>query len=224
MIFSEIYEKANGYALIAKDFYDLKRYKDSLNSIILAISLFNNESFNFNQGLILSSLKHKSAWEEFKKVYLLSFRQDLEAFFCMGITRFHLGHYKIALNVFQKVQKRDLNYEPCYCAKIAVYIKMSYYESAKKIFYLAQNLNQDCQLCFYNIACVALLEERYDQAIHCWEKILSYPELIKELNFYKIKSLIETASLLKRGSLWLSLKEKRNLFFPLIQLPPWRTT
>ena len=47
---------------------------------------------------------------------------------------------------------------------------MELHELAEQMFYMGQQIDPDCALCFYNIGNNLFIRGLYEKAIHCWEK------------------------------------------------------
>jgi tetratricopeptide (TPR) repeat protein len=47
---------------------------------------------------------------------------------------------------------------------------MGQYDKAEQMFYMAQQINPDCPLCYYNIGNSLFTQGEYERAIWCWDK------------------------------------------------------
>lgn len=45
----------------------------------------------------------------------------------------------------------DPEFEPSYCNRIITYAEMGQHDMAEQMFYLAQQIDEECPLCYYNI-------------------------------------------------------------------------
>jgi tetratricopeptide (TPR) repeat protein len=66
---------------------------------------------------------------------------------------------------------------------------MGLHEQAEQMFYLAQQINQDCALCYYNIGNSLFARGQYKKAIHCWMKTAELEPSHPQINYHIAQAL-----------------------------------
>ncbi|MDD5135434.1 MAG: tetratricopeptide repeat protein, partial [Phycisphaerae bacterium] len=108
---------------------------------------------------------------------------DIETLNCLAVDYTRGGQYDIALDAFEQIEKIDPNFEPCYCNRIITYTEMGHYELAEQMFYLAQQINEKCPLCFYNIGNLFFIRRDFKKAVWCWERTASLEPSHPQINY-----------------------------------------
>ena len=60
---------------------------------------------------------------------------------------------------------------------------MGDFDKAEQMFYLAQQINPNCPLCYYNIGNSLFSRRNYKKAIWCWEKTLELEPTHPQINY-----------------------------------------
>jgi len=60
---------------------------------------------------------------------------------------------------------------------------MGEYESAEEMFYQAQQINDKCPLCFYNIGNLFFIRANFKKAVWCWEKTATLEPNHPQINY-----------------------------------------
>ena len=60
---------------------------------------------------------------------------------------------------------------------------MGDYELAEQMFYLAQQINENCPLCFYNVGNLFFIRGDYKKAVWCWEKTAALEPSHPQINY-----------------------------------------
>ena len=89
----------------------------------------------------------------------------------------------MAIQTFEQIQDLDPGYEPSYCNRIITYTEMGQHDLAEQMFYLAQQINPDCALCYYNIGNSLFARGQYKKAIRCWLKTAELEPSHPQINY-----------------------------------------
>jgi tetratricopeptide (TPR) repeat protein len=129
-----------------------------------------NDRWHFNKALTLDAMERfDEAIEEFKLALDMN-PNDVEILNCLAVDYTRTAHYDLSLSVFEQIEKLEPDFEPCYCNRIITYTEMGEHEKAEQMFYLAQQINESCPLCFYNIGNSFFIRASFRKAVWCWEK------------------------------------------------------
>jgi tetratricopeptide (TPR) repeat protein len=60
---------------------------------------------------------------------------------------------------------------------------MGQHDLAEQMFYLAQQIEPDCPLCYYNIGNSLFIRGQYKKAIHCWQKTAELEPTHPQINY-----------------------------------------
>lgn len=146
------WDYAEQKALTAYELYEDGKMNEALAAMNEALEINpSNDRWHFNKALTLDAMERfDEAIEEYKAALTLN-SADIEILNCLAVDYTRTGQYDLALDVFNQIEKTDPDFEPGYCNRIITYTEMGNYEMAEQMFYLAQQLNDSCPLCFYNI-------------------------------------------------------------------------
>ncbi len=142
-----------------------------------------NSSWHFDKGLALDSMNR---FEEAIKEYKLALEtnpSDVEILNSLAVDYTRTGHYDLAIEMFEQVEKLDNNFEPCYCNRIITYTEMEKHDLAEQMFYIAQHIDPDCALCFYNIGNNMFIRGEYKKAIGCWKRTAELEPTHPQINY-----------------------------------------
>jgi tetratricopeptide (TPR) repeat protein len=157
----------------AQQLYESQRWLEALEEICAAIEInSDNSGWYCNKGYILDQLER---YEDAVKAYEHALEldpSDREAMTALGVDLMRTGRYARALDVFEECSHRYPDYEPSYCHRIIAYGEIGQHERAEEMFYLAQQLTDDCPQCYYNIGMSLLDRQLWDRAIWCWRKAI----------------------------------------------------
>ena len=90
-----------------------------------------------------------------------------------GIALARIGRLPRALEVLEDVARQFPDYEPAYCHRIAIYAELGRHEQAEEMFYLAQELDEDCPHCFFHMGASLAERGETERAIFCWQRVLT---------------------------------------------------
>ncbi|MFA6176195.1 MAG: tetratricopeptide repeat protein [Phycisphaerae bacterium] len=158
-------------ALKAFELYESGQMNDALVAMNEALDINPaNDRWHFNKALTLDAMERfDEAIAEYKLAIELN-PNDIETLNCLAVDYTRSGQYDLALEVFGQIEKSAPDFEPSYCNRIITYTETGDYEMAEQMFYLAQQLNDKCPLCFYNIGNLFFIRGEYKRAAWCWER------------------------------------------------------
>jgi len=165
------WDEAEQKATSAYELYEDDQINLALERITEAIEMNpNNSAWHFNAGLALDSLgRFEDAVVAYQQAIKLG-GQDPEILNSLAVDYTRIRQYDLAIATFEQIQQIDPTFEPCYCNRIITYTEMDCHNTAEQMFYLAQQINPDCPICFYNIGNSLFSRQQYKKAIWCWEK------------------------------------------------------
>lgn len=178
------YEKGEHKALKAFELYENGKIPQALSELDAALETNpSNSAWHFNKGLALDSMnKFEDAINEYEIALQLN-PDDLEILNSLAVDHTRCGQYDLAINVFEHIEKLDSTFEPSYCNRIITYTEMSLHDMAEQMFYLAQQINADCPLCYYNIGNNLFIRGQYSQAIRCWLRTAELEPAHPQINY-----------------------------------------
>ena len=143
-----------------------------------------NDRWHFNKALTLDAMdKFEQAIEEYKLALELN-PEDIEMLNCLAVDYTRTSQYDLALEAFEQIEIIAPDFEPGYCNRIITYTEMGNYEMAEHMFYLAQQINETCPLCFYNIGNSFFIQGNFKKAIWCWEKTAALEPSHPQINYH----------------------------------------
>lgn len=165
------WEQAEQMAMEAFDLYEKGNMSQAMEKLAAAIHLSpEHTEWYFNMGLTLDGLEDYARAADFYQRALERTPDDVEILNCLAVDFTRTGRYDLAIETFEQIEEMDPAFEPAYCNRIIAYTEMEQHDKAEQMFYLAQQLNSDCPLCFYNIGNSLFTRGMYDKAIWCWDK------------------------------------------------------
>ena len=179
------WDQAEQKAVKAYELYEEGKMNEALSAMNEAIDINpSNGRWHFNKALTLDAMdRYEQAIEEYKLALELS-PEDIETLNCLAVDYTRTGQYDLALSVFEQIETIDPEFEPGYCNRIITYTEMGDYEMAEHMFYLAQQISEDCPLCFYNIGNSFFIQDNFKKAIWCWEKTAVLEPNHPQINYH----------------------------------------
>jgi tetratricopeptide (TPR) repeat protein len=157
----------------AHEYYERGRWEEALSELRRAIEINPNISaWYFNLGLTLDMMER---FDEALVAYCRALEidpLDIESLNAAGADSTRLGKFRQAIEYFEKVEKSDATFEPCYCNRIVAYSELGDHDRAEEMFYLARQYREKCPVCFYNIGISLFARGKYDRALWCWQQVL----------------------------------------------------
>ena len=178
------WDKADQMADRAFELYEDGQISQALAKLAEAVEINpNNGAWHFNIALALDSMDNfELAIEAYQKALKL-IPDDPETLNCLAIDYTRTGEYDLALATFDQIQEIAPNFEPGYCNRIITYTEMDEHEKAEQMFYLAQQINPDCPICFYNVGNSLFSRRRFRRAIWCWERTAMLEPTHPQINY-----------------------------------------
>ena len=165
------------------------RWAEALAEIDAALAINpHNATWHAQRGGILEELDRI---EDAAEAYRVSFSldaDDRDVAVALGMVLARLGRLANALEIFDQLAKTYPDFEPAYCHRIYVYTELGRHEQAEEMFYLAQELDDVCPHCFFNVGISLLARGQVDRAIYCWKRVLEL-----DSNYYGVNRRIGQA-------------------------------
>ncbi|NIA16740.1 MAG: tetratricopeptide repeat protein [Planctomycetes bacterium] len=179
------WSRAEKNALKAFELYEDGQIDKALAAINEAIEVNPScTSWHFNKALALDALERFDEAIEEYKLALETNPDDIEILNCLAIDYTRLCQHTLALKIFERMENIDPQFEPAYCNRIITYTEMNDHETAEQMFYMAQQVNENCPLCYYNLGnSFFIIKEDYKRAIWCWEKTLQLASDHPQINY-----------------------------------------
>ncbi len=165
------WDQAENMAIEAFELYEQGQLQQALERLNYAIETGTEHSeWYFNAALALDGMEEYDKAIDFYQRALECNADDLEILNCLGVDYTRTAQYDLALKTFEQIEVLDPEFEPAYCNRIITYTEMEQHDKAEQMFYMAQQINPDCALCFYNIGNSLFSRGEYERAIWCWDK------------------------------------------------------
>ncbi|NOX59278.1 MAG: tetratricopeptide repeat protein [Planctomycetes bacterium] len=150
-----------------------RRWPEALSEIEAALKI-NPEhgTWQAHRGYILDQLER---FDEAIDAYRLSARldpSDVDVFMALGIDLARTLRCEEAIEALERAERLDPEIEASYCYRILAYCELGDHEKAEEMFYLAQQIKDDCPVCFYHIGGSLAARGQFDRAIYCWNRTL----------------------------------------------------
>lgn len=153
--------------------YEAGRWEHALKDLRKALAVNPDQpEWLFGLGLTLDALgRFHEAAHSYQAV--LTYRpDDVEALLHLGINQVRLMQSEDAIDTFERVQELDPNSHAGYCHRIAAYTQLGEHDQAELMFYLAQQSEPDCPVCFDHLAHALATRAELPRAVWCWKRVL----------------------------------------------------
>jgi len=182
--FENGWDQAETMANEAFELYEKGQMEQALEMLNSAIELRPEHSqWYFNAALSLDALEEYEKAIEYYTHALECDPDDVEILNCLGVDYTRTARYDLAISTFEKIEALQPDFEPAYCNRIIAYTEMELHDKAEQMFYLAQQINPDCPLCFYNIGNSLFSKGQYERAIWCWKKCAELEPTHPQIHF-----------------------------------------
>lgn len=168
--------------LKARRLYESGKLDEALTELHAAIDASPcNSDWQFDLGLTLDAMgRFEEAIVAYRRALDLN-EADLDARNLLGEDLTRMGRLIEALEQFELIEQADPGFEASYCNRIITYTQMGDHDMAETMFFLAQQIKEDCPLCYSNIGSSLYERGLYDRAIYCWNRALeiqgNYPRV-----------------------------------------------
>ncbi len=133
-----------------------------------------NALWHAQRGYILEELDRTAdAAEAYRRSHELD-GDDREVALALGATLARLGRMGAALQVFETIAQKQPDFEPAYCHRVYIYAELGRHDQAEEMFYLAQQIDDECPDCFFYLGGSLAARGQHDRAIYCWERVLDF--------------------------------------------------
>ncbi|MCO6436824.1 MAG: tetratricopeptide repeat protein [Phycisphaerae bacterium] len=157
----------------AQQLSESQRFEEALAEIDVALSINpNNAAWHAQRGCLLDELGRLSEATEAYERSLDLGGDDHEVVAALGASLARQGRYARALEIFDELARTHPDFEPAYCHRIGIYAELDQHDRAEEMFYLAQQLDDQCPFCYFNIGCSLAERGETQRAIFCWKKAL----------------------------------------------------
>lgn len=157
----------------AQQLSEAQRWEEALSELDAALAINpNHAAWLAHKAYLLDELeRHEEAVECLERAIELD-TPDRDWLLALGVNLARLGRYARALTVFDDLARQNPDFEPAYCHRIRIYAQLGQHDQAEEMFYLAQQLDDQCPHCFFGIAHSLAERGRIDQALYCWQRVL----------------------------------------------------
>src|SRR5271170_2357113 len=117
----------------AHEHYERGRWEEALSELRRAIEINPNISaWFFNLGLTLDMMeRYDDALGAYRRPLDID-PLDIESLNAAGADCTRIGKFHQAIEYFEKVEKSDASFEPCYCNRIVAYTELGDHEQAEE--------------------------------------------------------------------------------------------
>jgi tetratricopeptide (TPR) repeat protein len=157
----------------AQQLAESRRWSEALAELDAALAINpSNGAWLAHRGYVLDQLE---LFEDAIRAYRASAELepgDVDVLMALGVDLARTGRGAEAIDALTDAARIDPDLEPAYCYRILAYAEMSDHDRAEEMFYLAQQLREDCPHCFFHMGTSLAARGLYDRAIFCWGRTL----------------------------------------------------
>lgn len=170
----------------AQQLSEARRWEEALAELDAALEVNpTNPSWLGQRGFLLDQLEdYEAAITAYREALEID-SEDRELLLLLAIDLARVGHLSAALTRFERLNELYPDFEPGYCYQISTYAELGQHDKAEEVFYIAQQLNEDCPQCYFHIALSLLERGEFQRALYCWERVLKI-----DSGFEKVQGLI----------------------------------
>lgn len=157
----------------AQQLSESQRFEEALAEIDVAVSINpSNAAWHAQRGCLLEELgRLADATTAYERSLELG-GEDHEVVAALGAVLARQGRYARALEIFDTLAKAHPSFEPAYCHRIGIYAELEQHDLAEEMFYLAQQIDDSCPFCYFNMGCSLAARSEWQRAIYCWKRTL----------------------------------------------------
>jgi tetratricopeptide (TPR) repeat protein len=150
-----------------------RRWAEALAEIDAALQVNpSNVAWVAQRGFLLDQLEQFDDAIEAYKSLLEDDPDDREVLLALGIDLERVGRLAESSETFQRLTSAFPDFEPGFCFQILLYAELEQHDKAEEMFYLAQQLREDCPNCFYHMGISLAERGDFERAIFCWRRVL----------------------------------------------------
>lgn len=153
--------------------YEAGRWDHALRLLRRALSIQPDQAeWWFGVGLSLDALqRYPEAVDAYRRVLDIN-PEDAEAMLHLGLGLLRLNQPEEALEQLDRAHAEDPTQHASQCNRIAALTQLGDHEQAELTFYLAQQDEPDCPVCFDHMAHSLAIRGELPRAIWCWQRTL----------------------------------------------------
>jgi tetratricopeptide (TPR) repeat protein len=165
------WEQIEDLKRLAKELYDSGQFDLGISQLEEAISISPYDwKLHFNLGLALDAMERRlEAIDEFLLALELN-PGNPSAMVALATDYTRTGQYNAALRLFDETIEANPDFEPAHCCKTVALVEMNEYETATTSFLLAQQIDPECPVCFWNMGNMNFSNSDYPRAVWCWQR------------------------------------------------------
>ncbi len=157
----------------AQQHCEAKRWDEALVEIELALEINSqNRAWWNSKAYVLDQLeRYEEAIEAYEMALSLG-EPDRDMQTTLALDYVKVGELPRAAELFEELSTREPDYEPAYCHRIMLFSQMGDHDQAEEMFYLAQQLEEECPHCFWHLGCSLWARDQIRRALFCWQRVL----------------------------------------------------
>lgn len=157
----------------AQQFSESMRWAEALAEMEAALAINpHNGTWHAQRGYLLEELERPSEAISAYEYAVELEPDDRDVTMALGAGLLRLGRLARAVAIFERLIESNPDFEPAYCHAIAAYTELGQHEKAEQMFYLAQEIDERCPHCFFNMGESLAVRGDTDRAIYCWQQVL----------------------------------------------------
>ena len=125
-----------------------------------------------HRGYLLDQLER---YEDAAAAYRSAIKLDpggVDVHIALGVDLARMERFTEAVEVLDTAQHMAPDQEVVYCYRILAYSELGQHDLAEEMFYLAQQIKEDCPHCFFHMGGSLAARGEYERAIYCWGRTL----------------------------------------------------
>ena len=153
--------------------YEAGRWDHALRLLRRALSIQPEQAeWLFGLGLTLDALQRfDQAADAYRRVLDIQ-PDDHEALLHLGTDLLRIGKAEEALKYLDRAHIADPEQHACQCHRIAAHAQLGDHDQAELVFYIAQQEEPDCPVCFDHIGHSLAMRGELRRALWCWQRTL----------------------------------------------------
>ena len=157
----------------AQQYSESERWPEALAELDAAIAINPHTAlWHAQRGFVLEELDRPAEAAEAYEFSLGLDPDDREVALALGTVLARQNLFAKAVEVLEKLSKAHPDFEPAYCQRIHAYAELGQHDQAEQMFYLAQELDDQCPHCFYHMGGSLAARGLTERAIFCWNRVL----------------------------------------------------
>lgn len=149
-----------------------QRWAEALGELEAAIAIHpDHAGWHAQRGCLLEELgRTEEAVEAFERSLELE-ADEPEVVMALSVALSSLGRKARALRLLENLAGQHPEFEPAYCQRIRLLTELESHELAEQVFYLAQQINENCPDCFFHLGESLFARGMNERAMYCWSRV-----------------------------------------------------